>query len=126
MSEKLWEHPSPQTTKTHQFKTSIEQKYDIQLKDYGSLRQWSIDNHAQFWEEVWHFTGIRASAPFTKVGLRSDPMHVFAGNVALLYCSNPSSLPILADLISLCRFLAGYFEDSLCRFQYAAYCLELF
>ena len=73
--EKLWEHPSPQTTKTHEFKRSIEQKYGVQLEDYESLRQWSTHNLAQFWEEVWHFTGIRASAPFTKVGLKRDPIH---------------------------------------------------
>ena len=84
MHEKLWEHPSPQTTRTHEFKRSIEQKYGIQLKDYESLRQWSIDYLAQFWEEVWHFTGIQASAPFTKVGLRSDPIYIL---LAMSHCT---------------------------------------
>ena len=73
MHEKLWEHHSPQNTRTYDFKTFIEQKYRIQLKDYETLRQWTIDHLAQFWGEVWHFTSIRASAPFTQVGLTSDP-----------------------------------------------------
>lgn len=51
----------------YEFKTLVEKKYHVKLDGYEALRQWSITNVAQFWAEVWHFTGIKASTPFTKV-----------------------------------------------------------
>jgi len=51
----------------YQFKELISKKYDVRLTEYEELRQWSIDNLALFWKEVWHFTGIRASQPFSEV-----------------------------------------------------------
>ena len=65
----LWKHPIPEVTRTYQFKQIIEKKYHVSFEDYEALRQWSIDNVNDFWEEVWHFTGIKASEPFTKVAL---------------------------------------------------------
>ena len=66
--QKLWEHENPISTRTYEFKRSIEAKYGVHLEDYEELRQWSINHLGPFWEEVWHFTGIRSSTPFTKVG----------------------------------------------------------
>lgn len=51
----------------YRFKTLIEKKYNVKLDGYEALRHWSINNIAQFWEEVWHFTGIQASSPYIKV-----------------------------------------------------------
>jgi acetoacetyl-CoA synthetase len=51
----------------YRFKELISSKYNVKLTDYESLRQWSINNLAQFWEEVWHFTGVRASESFAEV-----------------------------------------------------------
>ncbi|KAL8782740.1 MAG: hypothetical protein Q9195_009581 [Heterodermia aff. obscurata] len=65
--QKLWEHEDPTSTRTYAFKKLVEDKYNVQLEDYESLRQWSVSHLAQFWEEVWYFTGIRASTAFTKV-----------------------------------------------------------
>ncbi|KAL9101817.1 MAG: hypothetical protein Q9163_002964 [Psora crenata] len=62
----LWKHSSPEATRTYEFKQTIERKYDVSLKDYEALRQWSLDNLNRFWEEVWHFTKVKASNPFTK------------------------------------------------------------
>ncbi len=63
----LWMHSHPTRTRIYEFKTRIERKYNQQLLTYDHLRQWSISNINQFWEEVWDFTGIKASQPFTKV-----------------------------------------------------------
>lgn len=63
----LWKHKDPTSTRIHQFKTHIELKCQVELDDYEKLRKWSITNLNQFWEEVWHFTGIKASKPFTRV-----------------------------------------------------------
>ncbi|KAH0547505.1 hypothetical protein FGG08_000230 [Glutinoglossum americanum] len=59
----LWMHPKPESTRTHQFKEHINKKFNIKLDDYDGLYRWSVGNPACFWEEVWIFTGIRASVP---------------------------------------------------------------
>lgn len=63
----LWEHKDPKSTQTWAFKSRIEQKYNLSLQDYEALRQWSIANIGAFWSEVWHFTQVKASEPFSKV-----------------------------------------------------------
>ena len=67
---KLWEHKDPKSTQIWEFKSRIEQKYNLSLQDYEALRQWSIANIGEFWSEVWHFTGIKAGRPFEKVSSR--------------------------------------------------------
>ena len=62
----LWKHTDPTSTRMFQFKRLIENKYKLEFREYEDLRQWSIANIGKFWEEVWHFTGIRASSPFTE------------------------------------------------------------
>jgi len=63
----LWTHPDPTQTRLWEFKTHIEQKYGESFDDYEALRQWSIKNIGPLWSEVWHFTDVVASAPFTEV-----------------------------------------------------------
>ena len=71
MSEKLWAHRDPQSTQTWDFKSLIEKKYKVQFKDYEALRQWSIQNLSAFWSEVWEYTGVKASIPYSEVFLTS-------------------------------------------------------
>ena len=63
----LWRHPEPTSTRIYELKSVIEKKHKVVLHDYDALHEWSIANLSSFWEEIWHFTGIRASAPFTEV-----------------------------------------------------------
>lgn len=70
--QKLWEHEDPTSTRSYAFKKSVEDKHSVQLEDYESLRQWSVSHLAQFWEEVWYFTDVRASTSFMKVGITRD------------------------------------------------------
>ncbi|KAI9840761.1 MAG: hypothetical protein M1837_001335 [Sclerophora amabilis] len=65
-ARELWRHPSPEATRLWQFKKLIAQKYQVNLSEYKDLYDWSLKNLAAFWEEVWHFTGVRASEPFRK------------------------------------------------------------
>ena len=102
--QKLWEHKSPHSTKTYEFKKVVEEKYKIQLEDYKSLHQWSVGHLAQFWEEVWHFTGIRASAPFIKVGNRRDMYTRFTLNLA-------------SDFSAFCSFLCGEWSHLMSNFS---------
>ena len=68
--KQLWMHHHPTQTRTYEFKAKIEQKYNLHFETYEDLRQWSISNINPFWEEVWHFTGIKASRPFTEVPIQ--------------------------------------------------------
>lgn len=63
----LWRYSDPTATRMYEFKTLIQDKYHQQLDTYEDLRQWSITNRSSFWEQVWHFTQIRAFIPFTEV-----------------------------------------------------------
>ena len=51
------------------FLERVNQKHRLQLDGYSGLYKWSTDDTALFWEEVWHFVGIRASKSFDKVGI---------------------------------------------------------
>ena len=68
----LWMHSNPTSTRTHEFKTRIEKNYSQQFASYEQLRQWSVSNINHFWEEVWDFTRIKASQPFTKVYIKPN------------------------------------------------------
>lgn len=66
----LWRHRDPESTSMYRFKTLVEKKYNVKLDGYEALRQWSLNNIAQFWEEVWHFTGINSSTRYIKVPVK--------------------------------------------------------
>jgi len=65
--EELWRHSSPKTTQMWKFLEHVNSKHRLTLSTYGDLHKWSVENISKFWEEVWHFTGIRASKPYTRV-----------------------------------------------------------
>ena len=70
----LWRHGNPQSTPMWKFLQHVNAKYSLQLADYPTLYRWSVDNVAAFWEEVWDFTGIRASRRFDRVLPPGAPM----------------------------------------------------
>src|SRR5690606_15034138 len=74
--EVLWEHPDPQSTTFWRFKDAISKKYNVEFgpeTSENSLWRWYINNIQEFWEEVWDFTGIKASRKFDKVVYTSLP-----------------------------------------------------
>lgn len=72
---KLWDHPAPSRTKMTEFMNLVNKKYSLNLKSYGELHQWSIDNVANFWEEVWNFTGIKSEKSFDTVYIYARHSH---------------------------------------------------
>lgn len=68
----LWKPRNPELTQLWQFKELIEKKYDVKFADYEALRQWSVTRLEDFWGEVWHYTGVKASKPYTKVRTRNS------------------------------------------------------
>ncbi|KAK3375293.1 hypothetical protein B0H63DRAFT_274779 [Podospora didyma] len=67
VTNELWRHGSPKSTQMWKFLHHVNTKYQLSLSDYPSLYKWSVENVAPFWEEVWHFAGIKASKPFDQV-----------------------------------------------------------
>jgi acetoacetyl-CoA synthetase len=63
----LWKHADPQSTKMYEFLQLVNKKYSLKLRTYDDLYGWSINNIANFWEEVWIFTGMVAETGFQKV-----------------------------------------------------------
>lgn len=63
----LWKHPSPFDTQLALFMRHVSRKYDLKLETYPMLYQWSIDNIADFWGEVWEFCGVTSSRRFDAV-----------------------------------------------------------
>lgn len=59
----------------HRFLTLLNKKHNLSLSTYADLHAWSVANTAAFWEEVWHFTGVRSSAPFSLVLDETAPMY---------------------------------------------------
>ncbi|KAI4230192.1 MAG: hypothetical protein L6R36_000305 [Xanthoria steineri] len=73
-SRLLWRHKDPASSRMYRFKVLVEEAHGVQLPDYESLRQWSIDNLNAFWKHVWHFTAIVASEPFEEAVDEKAPM----------------------------------------------------
>jgi acetoacetyl-CoA synthetase len=69
MGRLLWQPTEKQIVNTNMFRfmTRINQRYRTDFDDYDSLYQWSIDHIPQFWQEMWDFADIQASAPYTAV-----------------------------------------------------------
>ncbi|KAI1435725.1 acetoacetate-CoA ligase-like protein [Xylaria sp. CBS 124048] len=72
----LWRHPEPHSTPMFAFLSHVKTKYELNIDDYPGLYRWSTQNLRDFWTEVWHFCGIRASKPYSEV-LSSDAPPIF-------------------------------------------------
>ncbi|KAJ8122297.1 hypothetical protein ONZ43_g1474 [Nemania bipapillata] len=66
-TEELWRHPDPHSTPMSSFLNHVRNKYRLDIDDYPGLYQWSTQHSSEFWGEVWHFCGIRASKPYSEV-----------------------------------------------------------
>ena len=51
------------TAQMTRFRLSVNQKYGLNLKNYGDLYNWSIESGPDFWSEVWAFGEIISSKP---------------------------------------------------------------
>jgi acetoacetyl-CoA synthetase len=60
-AEKLWENLDPESTEIYKFIQHVNQKYGKSLAKYDDLYWWSIDSTAEFWGEVWEYTGVKGS-----------------------------------------------------------------
>lgn len=68
LGSELWRHSAPESTQMWNFLQAVNRDKSLQLQDYNDLYDWSVDQVAEFWDAVWQFTGIKASAPYNEVG----------------------------------------------------------
>ncbi|KAI0118594.1 acetoacetate-CoA ligase-like protein [Nemania sp. FL0031] len=87
----LWRHPDPQSTPMSAFLRHVRDKYQLDINDYPGLYQWSTEHSSDFWGEVWHFCGIRASTPYSQVlppGAPIFPRPDFFAGASLNFAEN--------------------------------------
>ena len=74
MGEIIWQ-PSQQMFEYSQmskFMKWVGQREGLQLRDYRSLWQWSVDHLEAFWAALWDFFRIQASRPYKEVLIRRE------------------------------------------------------
>ncbi len=69
MLKPLWEPSEQRITESNMFSfmQRINQKHGTTFSDYDPLYQWSIDNLALFWEEMWQYAEIISSQGYKEV-----------------------------------------------------------
>ena len=55
------------STRMLAFCRQLDADLGLAFEDYPQLHRWSVENPGVFWEQVWRFTGIKASQPYTQV-----------------------------------------------------------
>jgi acetoacetyl-CoA synthetase len=69
------------------------------LKGYSELWRWSVDEIEQFWESIWEYCGVRASAPYEQVlSSREMPGARWFAGARLNYAENLLMRDPRADL----------------------------
>ena len=64
----LWRHPRAKEPELYTFQQYVTKKHRLNSSTYEDLWQWSVDHPADFWQEIWEYTGLKASKPPTSVG----------------------------------------------------------
>ncbi|XP_060763557.1 acetoacetyl-CoA synthetase isoform X2 [Neoarius graeffei] len=63
----LWNPDSKNNTHMDRFRAQVTRDYGLNLVNYNELYQWSVENYADFWAEVWKFCGISCSQMYEEV-----------------------------------------------------------
>jgi acetoacetyl-CoA synthetase len=65
----LWEPSEEQINNSNiaRYITLINEKNNLNIKDYSELYQWSVNNIEDFWAAIWDFVDIRSSESFESV-----------------------------------------------------------
>lgn len=66
-SKELWRHSNPHTTQIFDFIQTSNAKHGLSMTSYNDLWQWSVSEPANFWEDVWNYTAVRAHKPYDRV-----------------------------------------------------------
>jgi len=65
----MWSPSEKQVEETQIFKFQefVNTSFDLELKDYSELYEWSVNNIAECWESLWKFFNISHSTPYSTV-----------------------------------------------------------
>ena len=63
----LWTPSHPEQTQMAQFIHRVNEIYGLEIKSYDELFNWSVNHISEFWEQLWDFSEIKHSLPYTKV-----------------------------------------------------------
>ncbi|KAI1776373.1 acetoacetyl-coenzyme A synthetase [Hypoxylon cercidicola] len=74
MPRKLWEHPNPEKTQMYELMQCLNKKYNIRLKTFQDLYQFSIDKRSEFFAEVFEYGNIIHTGSYTRVVDESKPI----------------------------------------------------
>lgn len=76
MSDLLWRPDKNRikNTNMNHFIGFINSRYDLELKDYTGLYEWSIENIPDFWASVWEYADIKHSQSYDRVLDNQDKM----------------------------------------------------
>lgn len=97
MAEELWRHPDPASTPMWHFIRTVNEKYRLGIQDYQGLYKWSIESVGTFWEELWHFVGVKASRPFDKVCVMMEHRHqifTYTSSILMKFKALPEEAPM--------------------------------
>ena len=69
MNPILWKPTQDQvnTSQMEAFRNQVNSRFNINLKDYFDLYDWSISNISDFWKAVWGFMALEFSGDYTQV-----------------------------------------------------------
>ena len=65
----LWQPSPAQIECSHmlRFQQQLKSQLNLSFADYEELHQWSVDKPEEFWAQLWQYTDIRASVPYSAV-----------------------------------------------------------
>ena len=63
----LWRHHNPKDSQLWDFLQKVNKKHSKSFETYNQLYQWSIENIADSWAEIWDYCGVRHSQPYKTV-----------------------------------------------------------
>ena len=67
MEKILWTPAHPEKSQMAQLIRRVNEIYGFEIKSYDELFNWSINHISEFWEQIWHYTEIKHSIPYSEV-----------------------------------------------------------
>ena len=74
MEKTLWKPHNKKQSQMYDFLNQMNAKYNLEITNYNELHKWSVENISVFWKEIWNYSKIIYSRPYTKVVKDLDNM----------------------------------------------------
>ncbi|XP_035213933.1 acetoacetyl-CoA synthetase-like isoform X1 [Stegodyphus dumicola] len=66
----VWDKKVP-NTEVDKFRKVVERKRNLHFDSYRDFHKWSVENYADFWEEVWNYFDVISSKPYEQVVVKA-------------------------------------------------------